>query len=101
MRYVSPEGRLVSPEAAFAITPQGLMWDRIRESIGGGRFWYRRRTVSEPTPTSLKSRFTRAAPLQFIVGGDVKIACSSRYSQLPVNGRVETTYASVTSSMPA
>ena len=39
MRYVSPEGRLVSPEAAFANTPQGLMWDRIRESVGGGRFW--------------------------------------------------------------
>jgi hypothetical protein len=49
------------------------------------------RTIREPTPTSLKSRLTSAAPLQFIVGGDVKIACSSRYSQLPVNGRVETT----------
>jgi len=39
MRYVSPEGRLVSPEAAFDNTPQGLMWERIQESIGGGRFW--------------------------------------------------------------
>ena len=44
---------------------------------------------------------TSAAPLQFSVGGDVKIACSSRYSQLPVNGRVDTTYARVTSSGPA
>ena len=59
------------------------------------------RTISEPTPTSFKSRLTSAAPLQFIVGGDVKIACSSRYSQLPVNGRVDTTNASVTSSTPA
>ncbi len=58
------------------------------------------RTISEPTPTSLRSRLDerRAAPVR--VGGEVKIACSSRYSQLPVNGRSETTYASVTSLAP-
>src|ERR1044072_1485851 len=39
MRYVSREGRLVSPEAAFADTPQARLWERIRESAGGGKFW--------------------------------------------------------------
>src|SRR5437762_12350216 len=39
MRYVSPEGRLVSPEAAFADSPQAALWDRIRESVDAGRFW--------------------------------------------------------------
>ena len=39
MRYVSPSGRLVSPEDAFRDSPQVLLWDRVRESIGGGRFW--------------------------------------------------------------
>jgi transglutaminase-like putative cysteine protease len=39
MRYVSPEGRLVSPEAAFDDSPQAMLWDRIRESVGGGRGW--------------------------------------------------------------
>src|SRR5689334_19622991 len=39
MRYVSPEGRLVSPEAAFSDSPQARLWERIRESVGGGRFW--------------------------------------------------------------
>src|SRR5438034_1977110 len=39
MRYVTPEGRLVSPEAAFADSPQAALWDRIRESVGAGRFW--------------------------------------------------------------
>src|SRR5437762_7198212 len=39
MRYVSPSGRLVSPEDAFRDGPQVLLWDRVRESIGGGRFW--------------------------------------------------------------
>src|SRR5438105_2896459 len=39
MRYVSPSGRLVSPEEAFANTPQALIWERVREAVGGGRFW--------------------------------------------------------------
>src|SRR5438874_10498260 len=39
MRYVSPSGRLVSPEQAFADSPQTLMWNRVRDAIGGGRFW--------------------------------------------------------------
>jgi hypothetical protein len=39
MRYVSPEGRLVSPEAAFADSPQAMLWDRVKASVGGGRFW--------------------------------------------------------------
>ena len=39
MRYVSPEGRLVSPEAAFDDSPQARLWDRIRETMDGGRFW--------------------------------------------------------------
>jgi transglutaminase-like putative cysteine protease len=39
MRYVSPEGRLVGPDAAFD-TSHGpaALWDRARESMGGGRF---------------------------------------------------------------
>jgi transglutaminase-like putative cysteine protease len=36
MRYVSPEGRLVGPAAAFDTTPS--LWDRMRDSMGGGRF---------------------------------------------------------------
>jgi len=39
MRYVSPSGRLTSPEDAFRDSPQALLWDRVRESVGGGRFW--------------------------------------------------------------
>lgn len=39
MRYVSPEGRLVGPDAAFD-TAQGpaSLWDRARERMGGGQF---------------------------------------------------------------
>src|SRR5262245_14673247 len=39
MRYVSPEGRLVGPDAAFdqATGPAALL-DRIRERLGGGVF---------------------------------------------------------------
>jgi transglutaminase-like putative cysteine protease len=38
MRYVSPEGRLVGPDAAFD-TSHGpaALWDRAREGMGGGR----------------------------------------------------------------
>src|SRR2546426_833848 len=41
MRYVSPEGRLVGPEAAFESTlnRRELLWDSARSSLGGGRFW--------------------------------------------------------------
>jgi hypothetical protein len=39
MRYVSPSGRLGSPEAAFSDSRQALMWERVRQSVGGGRFW--------------------------------------------------------------
>ena len=39
MRYVSPSGRLVSPEAAFDDSPQARIWERVREAVGGGRFW--------------------------------------------------------------
>src|SRR5438105_13518889 len=41
MRYVSPSGRLVGPEAAFNAGMSGreLLWDRARESVAGGRFW--------------------------------------------------------------
>jgi len=39
MRYVSPSGRLVSPEAAFDDSPQALIWERIHDAVGGGRFW--------------------------------------------------------------
>ena len=41
MRYVSPEGRLAGPEAAFdaTVTPREMFWERVRESVGGGRFW--------------------------------------------------------------
>ena len=41
MRYVSPETRLTGPEAAFAdaLTPRALAWERVRESIGGGKLW--------------------------------------------------------------
>src|SRR6266550_2320938 len=39
MRYVSPSGRLVSPEAAFDDSPQARIWERVRDAVGGGRFW--------------------------------------------------------------
>jgi len=41
MRYVSPEGRLAGPEAAFesALGQRALLWDRARGWMGGGRFW--------------------------------------------------------------
>src|SRR5437773_2297410 len=41
MRYVSPSGRLVGPEAAFntGMSRREQLWDRARESVGGGRFW--------------------------------------------------------------
>ena len=41
MRYVSPSGRLVGPEAAFntGMSRRELLWDRARESVAGGRFW--------------------------------------------------------------
>ena len=49
-------------------------------------------TISEPTPTSLPSRLIKAAPLHAICGGDVKIAPSIMYSQLPANSRRATTW---------
>ncbi|TMF93918.1 MAG: hypothetical protein E6I05_04825 [Chloroflexi bacterium] len=41
MRYVSPSGRLVGPEAAFntGMSRREQLWDRARESVAGGRFW--------------------------------------------------------------
>src|SRR5437870_4355921 len=41
MRYVSPEGRLAGPEAAFesTLSRRSLLWDRARGSMDGGRFW--------------------------------------------------------------
>lgn len=41
MRYVSPETRLTGPEAAFedALSPRALAWERVRESMAGGKFW--------------------------------------------------------------
>src|SRR5437868_7730009 len=39
MRYVSPETRLGAPEAAFEQSRPGILWDRVRESMGAGRFW--------------------------------------------------------------
>src|SRR5947207_5210960 len=41
MRYVSPTGRLVGPEAAFntGMSRREQLWDRARESVAGGRFW--------------------------------------------------------------
>ena len=41
MRYVSPNQRLIGPEAAFEerTGPVAQVWDRVRESMGGGRFW--------------------------------------------------------------
>src|SRR5437899_1069542 len=41
MRYVSPEGRLAGPEAAFESTldRRGLIWGRARDDMVGGRFW--------------------------------------------------------------
>src|SRR5436309_1305509 len=44
-------------------------------------------------PTSFPSRVTSAAPAHCKVGGAVKIAVWSRYSQLAANLRLETTYA--------
>src|ERR1019366_6282458 len=58
------------------------------------------RTISDPTPSRDPSVPISAAPLQFKVGGEVKIARSSRYSQLPVKGRRDTTTARVASSRP-
>ena len=58
------------------------------------------RTMSEPTPTSLPSRLISAAPLQTGCGGVVKIAASSRYSQLPANSRTRTTWTGATMSVP-
>ena len=48
-------------------------------------------TISEPMPSSLPSREISAAPLQAGCGGVVKIASSSRYSQLPANSRLAAT----------
>ena len=45
------------------------------------------RTNSEPTPTSFPDGSISAAPPQSAIGGKVKIASSSRYSQPPVNSR--------------
>src|SRR3989454_7126055 len=39
MRYVSPSGRLVSPEAALDDSPRALFWEGIQDAVGGGRFW--------------------------------------------------------------
>ena len=39
MRYVSPERRLIGPEAAFEESRGSLLWERFRESMGAGRFW--------------------------------------------------------------
>lgn len=41
MRYVSPETRLTGPEAAFddALSRRELAWERVRESMSGGKFW--------------------------------------------------------------
>ena len=41
MRYVSPETRLVGPEAAFEerTGPLAMIWERARDSMGAGRFW--------------------------------------------------------------
>src|SRR5215469_8317611 len=41
MRYVSPETRLVGPEEAFdeRLSPGAVAWERVRDSLGGGRFW--------------------------------------------------------------
>ena len=41
MRYVSPETRLTGPEAAFAdaLSRRELAWERIRDSMAGGKFW--------------------------------------------------------------
>src|SRR5437899_5436487 len=41
MRYVSPDTRLIGPEAAFEDTAgrQWMLWERMRESMGAGRFW--------------------------------------------------------------
>jgi len=51
-------------------------------------------------PTSFPSRLTSAAPAHCNVGGAVKIAVSSRYSQLAANLRLETTYARLAASRP-
>src|SRR5881409_1874302 len=41
MRYVSPETRLVGPEAAFPERTGRVakLWENARESMDGGRFW--------------------------------------------------------------
>jgi transglutaminase-like putative cysteine protease len=39
MRYVSPDQRLIGPEAAFEESGAAVLWERVRESMGAGRFW--------------------------------------------------------------
>src|SRR5438445_12781428 len=41
MRYVSPNQRLIGPEAAFEERsgPMGEVWGRVRGTMSGGRFW--------------------------------------------------------------
>ncbi len=41
MRYVSPEGRLTGPDAAFdaVMSPREMFMERVRETMSGGRFW--------------------------------------------------------------
>ena len=48
-------------------------------------------TTSEPTPTSLPSRDTSAAPLHSECAGAVKIAPGIRYSQPAANSRRDMT----------
>src|ERR671934_98491 len=39
MRYVSPEQRLIGPEAAFEESRVATLWERVVDSMGEGRFW--------------------------------------------------------------
>ena len=57
-------------------------------------------TISEPRPSSSPLALMRDAPDQFITAGKVKIAASSMYSQLPENGRRDTTCTRCTPSAP-
>src|SRR5438094_1091457 len=70
MRYVSPEGRLAGPEAAFESTlnRRELLWDSARSSLGGGRFWS---VVLVLLLTLTVSRSTAA--VQWVNGIDVVI----------------------------
>src|SRR2546430_11513893 len=58
MRYVSPEGRLAGPEAAFdsILNRRAMAWDRARGALGGGRLWsvalVLLLTFTVPPPTS-------------------------------------------------